>query len=226
MRALLSLLLSVMTVTPVAAQSHEVFGGLFPEAAVTRRLENGRQLTVKVEHQEITFNNAEDDDEGPFTWYRTDLMAFYGAKLGDSSSVALGLMRRFQSGNDSDRFIQQWAYVGRWGNARVAHRLRTDQTFSSGDDVEFRLRYRIAAEFPLSGTRLEPGENYLVVSTEPIFSVKSAESELENRAVLTLGRLLNPAQKVEVSLDYRTDGYIQEGFRTRLWLKVGFFHSF
>jgi hypothetical protein len=199
---------------------------LFPEAAVTRRLDNGRQLTVKVEHQEITFNNAEEEDPSPFTWYRTDLMAFYGARLGASSSVALGVMRRFQSGRDSDRFIQQLAYVGRLGNARVAHRFRTDQTFLSGDDVELRLRYRLAAELPLSGTRLEPGENYLVISAEPIFSVKSAESELEHRAVLTLGRLLSPAQKVEVSLDYRTDGYIQEGFRTRLWLKVGFFHSF
>lgn len=221
-----SIALALLAAPAAFGQSHEFFGGLFPEAAVTKRLNNGRQLTFKLEHQEISYDNADDASDNLFTWYRTDLMAFYGVRLANADSVALGVMRRFEDGANANRFIQQYASVGRLRGTRVAHRVRTDQTFRDGDDVELRLRYRIAAEFPLSGSKLEPGENYLVLSAEPILSVQSGETELENRAVVTLGRLLNPDQKVEISLDYRTDKYIQEGFRTRLWLKVGFFLSF
>lgn len=92
--------------------------------------------------------------------------------------------------------------------------------------MEFRFRYRLAAEIPLSGTTLEPRENYLVVSNEPIFSHQSGDFEIENRFVLTVGRLLSADQKFEVSVDYRTDKYIQDGFRHRLWLKLGYFVSF
>ncbi|MHA7814891.1 MAG: DUF2490 domain-containing protein [Pseudohaliea sp.] len=207
------------------AQSAEFFTGLFPEAAITKRLEDGRSLTFKVEHQQITYDR-DDDPRRQFTHYRTDWMAFYGAKLSASNSVAFGVFHRVQDGANANRLIQQFATVMRLRTMRLAHRVRTDQTFTDGEDVALRLRYRLAAELPLSGTTLEPGENYLVVSNEPIFSAQSDEFEIENRFVLTLGRLMTRDRKVELSMDYRADKFIQDGFRHRLWFKVGYFASF
>lgn len=208
------------------AQKNEFFGGFFPEAAITKKLKNDRQIILKVEHQDIFFDQATPTEGAKVRHYRTDLMGFYGLKLNHSKSIALGVFHRIQDGANANRIIQQYALVSRVRSTRLAHRFRTDQTFTKGEDVELRFRYRIAAEFPLSGTTLEPKENYFVASNEPIFSLQSGEFEIENRLVLTLGRLLTAAQKVEVSADYRTDKFIQEGFRTRLWLKVGYFYSF
>lgn len=217
--------IAILFVSSAPAHSSEFFTGLFPEAAVTKRLEDGRSLTFKVEHQQITYDR--DDDHGAqFTRYRTDWMAFYGAKISHSNSIAFGVFHRVQRGVNANRLIQQFASVMRLRSMRLAHRVRTDQTFTSGEDVELRLRYRLAAEIPLSGATLEPRENYLVVSNEPIFSVQSGEFEIENRFVLTFGRLLTKDQKLEVSVDYRSDKFIQDGFRQRLWWKVGYFVSF
>lgn len=218
-----AVLLALLAAAPAGAS--EFFGGLFPEAAITKRLEDGRSLTFKVEHQQLVFDR-EDDAGTQFTRYRTDWMAFYGAKISPSNSIALGIFHRVQDGENANRFIQQFASVMRLRNMRLAHRVRTDQTFTDGEDVELRLRYRLAAEIPLDGTSLEPGENYLVISNEPIFSVQSGDFEIENRFVATLGRLLSADEKLEVSIDYRTDKFIQEGFRQRLWLKVGYFFTF
>lgn len=207
-------------------QQNQFFGGLFPEAAITKRLKNQRQITFKVEHQDIFFDREDREEGKVFRHYRTDLMAFYGLKLNHSKSIAFGVFHRIQDGPNANRIIQQFAAVSRIRSTRLAHRFRTDQTFTKDEDVEVRLRYRIAAEFPLSGTTLEPQENYFVASNEPILSLQSGEFEIENRLVLTLGRLLTATQKLELSVDYRTDKYIQEGFRTRLWLKVGYFYTF
>jgi hypothetical protein len=207
------------------APAAEFFTGLFPEVAITKRLENGRSLTFKVEHQQIAYDR-EDEEGAQFTRYRTDWMAFYDVKISHANSVAFGIFHRVQDGENADRLIQQFASVLRLRSMRLAHRVRTDQTFTDGEDVELRLRYRLAAEIPLSGTTLEPRENYLVISNEPIFSVQSGDFEIENRLVTTFGRLLSEDQKLELSIDYRTDKFIQDGFRHRLWLKIGYFVKF
>lgn len=74
---------------PTAAWSAEFLTGLFPEAAITKRLENGRSLTFKVEHQQTTYDK-DDEPSSQFTRYRTDWMAFYDAKISDSNSIGHG----------------------------------------------------------------------------------------------------------------------------------------
>ncbi|GAB5413967.1 MAG: hypothetical protein Cons2KO_15700 [Congregibacter sp.] len=226
MNVLRSLCSLALLLWPLTTPASEFFTGLFPEAAVTKRLENGRQLTFKVEHQHITYNEADEDQGLQFTRYRTDLMAFYGWKLNAANSLALGVFHRVQDRSNANRLIQQFATVQRLRNLSLGHRFRTDQTFTDGEDTEFRFRYRLAAQIPLSGSKLEPHENYLMLSNEPIFSYQSGDFEIENRFVIGIGRLLSPDEKLELSIDYRTDKYIQSGFRHRLWLKVGYFASF
>jgi hypothetical protein len=81
-------------------------------------------------------------------------------------------------------------------------------------------------EIPLEGAEVDPGEMYLVISEEPIFSSQAGEFEIENRIALALGKLINQKEKFEWAVDYRTDGFVQEGFRTRLWAKISYFYNF
>ncbi|UZD22952.1 DUF2490 domain-containing protein [Algoriphagus halophytocola] len=223
----LTSLLLLLSLETSFAQDPQFFTGFFPEAALTKKLKNDQKIIFKIEHQDIFYNNSGDQkDELQFTHYRTDLMGFYDFKLNPSKSIAFGVFHRIQKGANANRIIQQFAAVNRLRGLKLAHRFRTDQTFTKGDPLEIRLRYRLATEIPLSGSTLDPGEHYLLLSNEPIFSLQGGEFEIENRLVLSLGKLIASSQKLEWSLDYRTDKFIQEGFRTRLWAKVGYFYSF
>lgn len=208
-------------------QNQQFSTGFFPELSLTKKLKNDQKITFKIEHQDILYTNSgEQRQELQFTHYRTDLMSFYDLKLNPSKSIALGVFHRIQEGANANRIIQQFASVNRLRGLKLAHRLRTDQTFTKGESIEVRLRYRIAAEIPLSGSTLDQGEHYLLLSNEPILSLQEGEFEIENRLIFSLGKLLTSSQKLEWGIDYRTDGFIQEGFRTRLWAKVGYFYSF
>ncbi|NVK49601.1 MAG: DUF2490 domain-containing protein [Cyclobacteriaceae bacterium] len=220
-------LISFLIAFSSLAQDQVFFTGFFPEAAITKKLSNGNKVNFKVENQEIIFRNFENpEDRWQFRHYRTDLMAFYDWKLSPLSSMALGLFYRVQDGSNAYRIIQQFATLDRFRRFRIGHRFRLDQTFIPNDAVEYRFRYRLAMDIPLRGDEVDPGENYLVISSEPIFGLQEKEFGLENRFVVTLGKLINPQQKIEYSVDYRTDGFFQEGFRTRLWAKIGYFYNF
>ena len=105
-----------------------------------------------------------------------------------------------------------------------SHRLRLDQTFSTGnEDNEYRVRYRFAAEIPLSGQTLDPGEFYLLTSNEVIAGTKGGKGEIENRLVGSIGHYFGKKAKLEAGLDWRIDKIIADGLRNRLWFKVGCF---
>ncbi|MEB2781015.1 DUF2490 domain-containing protein [Algoriphagus sp. C2-6-M1] len=226
-RIYLSIFLLLMSFATALSQDHQFFTGLFPEATLTKKLKNDQKIIFKIEHQNVVYNNAIEQRENlQLTHYRTDLMSFYDVKLNPTKSIAFGVFHRIQEGANAKRIIQQFALVNRLREMKLAHRIRTDQTFTTGESVEIRLRYRMATEIPLAGSTLDPGEHYLVLSNEPILSLQEGEFEIENRLVFSLGKLLTSSQKLEWSIDYRTDKFIQEGFRTRLWAKIGYFYSF
>lgn len=228
MRRLFFFLLIVWIKSPVLAQDkHVFFTGIFPEISLTKKLNDQNKLNFKIENQEVIFDNREQGSANPqFTHYRTDLMMFFDRSVRPGVSVAMGVFHRFQEEEDANRIIQQLAILQRLRYLRINHRFRTDQTFTKNDDFEFRFRYRISLEIPLQGAELDPGEFYLVVSEEPIFSTKGGQFEIENRTVAALGKLYSSREKLEWAIDYRTDGYIQEGFRTRLWAKISYYYNF
>ena len=210
----------------VIAQERQVFfTGIFPEVSLTKSINPLYKLNFKVENQEVIYNNR--DVENPqFKHYRTDLMLFFDRNIRPGMSVALGVFHRFQDDEDANRIIQQLAVLQRMRSLRINHRFRTDQTFTKNEDLEVRFRYRFSLEIPLEGAEVDPGEMYMVFSEEPIFSSKSGDFEIENRVVVALGKMINKQEKFEWALDYRTDGFIQEGFRTRLWAKISYYYNF
>lgn len=210
-----------------AQESKVFFTGFFPEISITKKLNEQHKLNFKIENQEILFDNRDSESENPqFSHYRTDLMLFFDRNLRPGVSIGLGIFHRFQENEDGNRIIQQLAVLQRMRNLRINHRLRTDQTFTQNENLEVRLRYRFSMEIPLEGSEVDFGEYYLVLSEEPIFSLKGGEFEIENRTALALGKLYNSNEKLEWAVDYRTDGFIQDGFRTRLWAKISYYYNF
>lgn len=227
MRAYFFLVICLLAGSISKAQDQVFFTGFFPEASLTKKLKNENRVNFKIENQHIMYDSRGDDSERlVFQHYRTDLMSFYDWRLGPTKSFALGVFHRFQEGSNANRMIQQFGLLQRNRNFRIAHRFRTDQTFTRGEKVEIRFRYRLALEIPLNGATLDPGEYYLAISNEPIFSYQARDFEFENRAVFSLGKLIQNGQKLEWSVDYRTDGFVEKPFRTRLWAKVGYFANF
>lgn len=222
------LLLFVLWFGSLSAQERNVFfTGIFPEISFTKKISEQNKLNFKIENQEVIFDNRDTEFQNPqFTHYRTDLMLFFDRSIRPGISIAIGAFHRFQDNEDGNRIIQQLAILQRMRNLRINHRMRTDQTFTKNDDLEVRFRYRFSVEIPLEGAEVDPNEFYLVISEEPLFSLKGGAFEIENRTAIALGKLFNSHEKLEWAVDYRTDGFIQEGFRTRLWAKISYFYNF
>ncbi len=210
-----------------AQSNHRFFTGVFPEISVTKKINDIHRINFKIENQEIIFDNQDADSENPqFSHYRTDIMGFFDRSLRPGVSVALGLFHRFQENEDGNRIIQQLALLQKSRVVRINHRFRTDQTFTRNNPLEVRFRYRFSIEVPLQGEEVDPGEFYFLSSAESIVSHRGGNFEIENRLVSSLGKFFSKKEKLEWGLDYRTDGYLQEGFRTRLWAKVSYFYNF
>lgn len=228
MKKLIAFFTLILSIGSLSAQQNQIFfTGIFPEVSLTKKVNDRIKLNFKVENQEIFFNNQDSQSENPqFTHYRTDLMMFFDRSIRPGVSVGLGVFHRFQENEDGNRIIQQLAILQRMRNLRINHRMRTDQTFTRNDEFEVRFRYRFSMEIPLEGDEVDPKEFYTVLSEESIFSYKGRDFEIENRTAIALGKLFNSQEKLEWALDYRTDGYIQEGFRTRLWMKISYYYNF
>ncbi len=210
------------------AQDKVFYSGFFPEAAVTGSVSQQVQLTFKIESQHGSYDTRQVEGERwEYFHDRTDLQGFVALKINPFWKVSGGYQYRLEGGDgaNSHRSIQQIAYVQRLLRSRLGHRLRADQTYHPTEVTEFRLRYRLSVEIPLTGQSVDPGEFYLLLSNELIYSYQEGESEVENRLVSSLGHYFGTKAKLEAGLDYRTDRYIAEGFRQRLWLKVGAYLS-
>ena len=223
MRFLLLFLLSL--VCSRGAQSQTAYGGLMPEMGLTLPITGKFSQTYKIENQHFLFRDATDGKNGfAYEYERTDLQFFLNMKFAGNWKASLGYQLRIEEQwNTNHRPIQQIATSTSVAHLRLAHRIRLDQTLEQNEPFLFRTRYRAALEIPFSGEKLDPKEFYLVFSDEPIFGIDLNGASLENRFVATVGHFFNNGNKLELSLDHRSDKFFDDGIRQRIWLKIGWF---
>lgn len=199
--------------------------GIFPEFGLNAPLNDRWSYLFKLESQnKIIDNTAVDFPTMRYKHSLTDLQSFISIKITYSLKGAVGYQYRLDSDNtNSHRSIQQVAWVSNYRTFRIGSRVRTDQTFLSNASPEFRFRYRAASDIALQGVEIDEGEQYLLLSNELIFGVQSNEFSLENRFVAGIGHFFNNKEKLEFSIDYRTDPYFSGVERHRLWLKLSFY---
>jgi hypothetical protein len=203
-----------------ASAQQDFYGGLFPEAALSYKIGSNWKITHKVENQNGLFDTSKEQTWRYF-YERTDLQSFVAYSISPFLSITAGYQYRLDSDANSHRSIQQLSYVQKGIRSRLGHRIRLDQTY--GNDFLFRFRYRFSVEVPLSGLSVDPNEWYLKMSDEPIIGFEKGKTSLENRLAGAFGYHINDHHKIESGLDYRTDRWLADGFRHRLWYKISYY---
>ena len=223
MRPFLLFISMVLLSHSIIAQT--VYGGLMPELGLTLPISGNFSQTYKIENQHFLFRDGTNENGFVYEYERTDLQLFVNYKFAGNWKASIGYQLRVEEQwNTHHRLIQQVATSTRVRDLRLAHRIRIDQTLERSEPFVFRTRYRAALEIPLNGDKIDPKEFYLVLSDEPIYSIDSRRnSELENRFVVTVGHFFSNSNKLELSVDHRSDRFFDDGVRQRIWLKIGWF---
>ncbi|NBC83121.1 MAG: DUF2490 domain-containing protein [Bacteroidetes bacterium] len=221
MRHILSPLLILISLG-VAAQQSTFHAGILPEIAISYSLNEKLKHTTKIESQHETYF-----DKWEYSYSQTDFQSFLDYRFNPFWKGALGYQFRLvEKGNNAHRTIQQIAAVQKYSGFRLGHRFRIDQTFyQSGAAVKYRIRYRLSTEIPLEGESLDPGEYFIILSDEALYSRQDGKNDFENRLAIALGYFVGSKNKLEAGLDYRLEKLLDRKISHNLWLKLGWFYT-
>jgi hypothetical protein len=201
------------------AQNNYTYGVL-PSANINYKLPRDWFTNFKAESRQELYKN-----DFEYTYKLTELSFGAGTKVGLRTKVAAGYQLGIANREVFHRFIQQVSHVNKFPSFTLAHRLQTDQTTQKDEDTEYRIRYRLSAEVPLSGQTTDPREFYLKFSNEYLNSIQSSEYDLEIRVAGFIGYVFTPKTKIETGFDNRTDSFILDRRRNRFWLGLNFYWS-
>ncbi len=197
--------------------------GVLPQLTVSRPLSEEFSMALQFESMQRTHQGSVDGLTSDYLYIRTDITPIISYRTNTGVSLATGYMHRFVNGKDVHRTLQQYAWVQRKEGYRMAHRLRSDQTFRKGHSPIFRMRYRLSFDVPLEGMSQNIGEFYLVPAIEQLLNLQSGMLDGETRLLIRLGRNLSANTKLEIGIDHRYDGYIADEERHRTWMTAGLF---
>lgn len=197
--------------------------GFLPSLNYNQKTDKVWEVNLKLESRHFVFDNTSQDSDFEFTYSLSDVSALVGRKVGLNSKVVIGILTRIEPDAVSFRPMQQFIFQSKIENFRIAHRIATDQTFSSNESTEFRLRYRLSAEIPLSGLKVDVKEFYFKFNAEALNSIQSSEYDLELRAVPNIGYVINEQHKIELGLDNRFVSFIDNRTRFTSWITINWF---
>ncbi|MFD1770441.1 DUF2490 domain-containing protein [Sphingobacterium suaedae] len=202
--------------------------GLMPQFNGSFTIGNFLKVNSKLENRFIFYQNPANSLGGRTEYERTDIELVATAARGSLKNFGVGyLVRRSDIGGTFlHRSIQQYSVGQTIGGLQFAHRFRTDQTFEQDEDVQYRLRYRISFEKPLSGLQVDPREYYVKFNNEYLGVRQGGETNLEIRLLAALGYNHSEDDQIELGLDYRAESIIGDSTENLLWLTVGWYHSF
>lgn len=219
MKQLLIILFGVLlSLSGIAQASYQI--GLLPSLNVNKKLPKDWSVVFKAESRQSIFK-----DDFKFDYLLTDLSLAASKKVGSRTSVAFGYLIRIEDQSITNRLIQQISIVRRYPSLTLGHRISADQSFEKGNDPEFRFRYRVSSELPLSGQTLDPKEFFIKLNNEYLNSFQGKDYDLEIRAAFFVGYAFTPATKLELGVDYRADSFIDGNPRNRFWIGLNFYQS-
>ncbi|MCH2236005.1 MAG: DUF2490 domain-containing protein [Crocinitomicaceae bacterium] len=206
------------------SQAQNSYGfGVLPAINFNKGFNKGWTINFKTESRQLYSSGNFGEGISEYDYVLTDFTTIGAKKVGLNSRLALGYLFRLEGGNIVNRFIQQYNITQRFSRFRLSHRFVTDQTISPAEDLEFRLRYRLASEIPLNGESADQGEFYLKCSNEYLQSLQSNTYDLEIRFVPLLGYIFSPKHKPEFGLDYRVKGFVNQNANHSFWTNINWF---
>ncbi|NEN22350.1 DUF2490 domain-containing protein [Cryomorpha ignava] len=221
-KLLLALLLVTASKTVFAQIPTRV--GFLPSINYNHKLNTNWDVNLKYESRHFVYNNnTSESRDFNYNYGLSDFSALVGRKVGLNSKVVAGFLTRIEPDIVVYRTIQQFIFQTKLASFRLAHRIAADQTFSPEENPEFRLRYRVSAEIPLSGLKVDVKEFYIKFNTELLNSLQNDEYDLEFRVVPNIGYVINDQQKIELGLDNRFDSLIDNETRLTSWISINWY---
>lgn len=127
--------------------------------------------------------------------------------------------------DNEHRWVQQIVYTIFFGDDRLSQRLKTEQRYRASGYIN-RWRYLLSVDFPLSGKKLTPGENYIVFTNEFLGSFTEIWDSGENRLSAILGWYFSSQLKAEIGLQWRRlNLFSDKTTSTQFLLTTGWFFS-
>ena len=222
----LKLLLAVILVSTIknGYSQSQTRVGILPSINYNHKINKDWDVNFKYESRHFVFENSTTQKRNfKYEYSLSDISALVGRKTGLNSKFVLGVLTRLEPDAVAYRTIQQFIFQTKIKSFRLVHRIATDQTFSSNEATEFRLRYRVSAEIPLSGQKLDVKEFYFKFNTEVLNGVQDNVYDLEFRLVPNIGYVINKQHKIELGLDNRLDSFIDNQTRLVSWITVNWF---
>ena len=205
--------------------------GSMPSVNINFGLKNNWALHFKSESR-LLFQSGQFGQEPirGFDYILSDLSMIGSKKTGLNTNLGVGYLIRILENEAIHRTIQQFSIVRQFNNFRLAHRFSADQSFNLNPNQEFklkyaeyRLRYRISAEFPLNGQSVDAREFYLKINNEYLYGWQNSDNDIEIRVVPLLGYNFVDKSKLELGLDYRLDSILNDTTRNSFWLSINWF---
>ncbi|WP_274826490.1 DUF2490 domain-containing protein [Maribacter polysaccharolyticus] len=218
--------IALMTSILVNAQStYEL--GILPSLNLSKGLEHGYKVSFKLESRQLFkegFIAMQNDFDHQYVL--TDLTTMVAKKVATNKSVALGYLFRLKAGKVLHRGLQQYATTKRYTGFQMSHRFLMDQTFGDSFKTLYRLRYRIGAEIPLSGDKVDPKEPYFKIYHEYVNGLQAGVYDLEVRLCPFIGYVFTSKRKLQFGLDYRIKSFVNDSTFNRFFIGINWFQAF
>lgn len=181
-----------------------------PEISLNSKVSENYSLNFSVRKRSFYYN-----DEGLTLNVRNiDVGHFSTFTLQPDHTASFGIMYRergqIDGGLNELRLTQQYNLNHRPRIVRFGHRFRAEQRLTDNPTIH-RFRYRFAVDFPLEGEKTDPGEAYLVASTESLLSAaKASKPEFDQRLTVQVGWLFKGNVRLQAGAEYRIEDYGQQ----------------
>ncbi|MGY3793590.1 DUF2490 domain-containing protein [uncultured Aquimarina sp.] len=199
--------------------------GLLPKIVISHKISDRFKLINSIESRQQLWEHSP-SEEFSYEYLLTDITNILSYKLSSDHVFNVGYLLRIEKDELVHRSIFQYSIAQQLEAIRIAHRFVTDQTFSTKESPEFRLRYRFTVEIPFNGYRVDPKEFYLKINNEYLGSYQASNSDLELRLIPFLGYNMNDKSKIEIGPDYRISQFLNSPTKNRLWLSINYYHAF
>jgi hypothetical protein len=209
--------------TAVGLSQSRSDGGLLPSVNLIHK-SKGYAYNFRIESRQFVFNDPP-SERSTFTYDYglTDISGLVSKKVDFDKAVALGYLFRWNGNAIEHRFIQQFIVTRKYTDFKLAHRITTDQTFSQIEAPIYRLRYRVATEFPLSGDNVDVNEFYFKLNHEYLNAVQGSQYDLEIRILPFIGYEIAAGSNIEIGIDYRVNSFLAKETEHRFFLGINWF---
>ena len=216
-RKCILLLISCFTFAHVFSQADTNLG-LLPKVVISKKLNEVSKWIQSVEQRTIVY-----DEEYQFSHNLIDISSIYSLKTSTNQSLNFGYILRLRNSEIIHRTFQHYNFVQTINTLKVGHRLAFEQFYQLDKQTTFRTRYRVSAQQPLNGERVDVKEFYIKLGNEYLYNLE--QDDLEVRLTPYLGYQVSKRDKIEVGVDYRISKFIENATRNQYWFRATWYIS-